>query len=191
MLAQLAPEALCQAILDHHPDTVFVVDAQARIYFANRGHGGVGSAALVGRSIEDLMHAEFRPQFHMLLSDTVHTGRAHSLEVALIGGPNGREWRQCRIGAISREGRVLGGVVIFTAAAAAVPAENVGTVIDVSVGGPHGLIALCAWCKRVRDQADVWISVEEFIRRRDNLSVSHGICPTCFEKHSGEMPTSP
>jgi integral membrane sensor domain MASE1 len=43
----------------------------------------------------------------------------------------------------------------------------------------HGLLPICAWCKRVRDDHDYWHSVEEYIADRTDAQFSHGICPDC------------
>ncbi len=46
----------------------------------------------------------------------------------------------------------------------------------------HGLLPICAWCKRVRDDHDYWHSVEEYIAERTHAQFSHGICPDCLQK---------
>ena len=45
----------------------------------------------------------------------------------------------------------------------------------------RGLLPICAWCKRVRDDHDYWHSVEEYIADRTDAQFSHGICPDCLE----------
>ena len=42
-----------------------------------------------------------------------------------------------------------------------------------------GLLAMCASCKRIRDEDHQWESVEVFLERHGQISVSHGICPHC------------
>jgi integral membrane sensor domain MASE1 len=51
----------------------------------------------------------------------------------------------------------------------------------------HGLLPICAWCKRVRDDHDYWHSVEEYISDRTDAQFSHGICPDCAK----DVDTSP
>jgi PAS domain S-box-containing protein len=45
----------------------------------------------------------------------------------------------------------------------------------------RGLLPMCAWCKRVRDNGE-WTSVEEYVERHSDTEVSHGICPDCTDK---------
>jgi sigma-B regulation protein RsbU (phosphoserine phosphatase) len=50
------------------------------------------------------------------------------------------------------------------------------------------LIPICMYCKKVRDDNDYWQQVESYIYKHTGSNFSHGICPTCFEVHIGEMP---
>jgi PAS domain-containing protein len=45
----------------------------------------------------------------------------------------------------------------------------------------HGLLPICAWCKKVRDDAGYWSSVEEYIEAHSQAEFTHGICPECRE----------
>lgn len=42
-----------------------------------------------------------------------------------------------------------------------------------------GMIPVCAWCRKVRDDAGFWESVERYVSRRTNVDFTHGICPDC------------
>ncbi len=54
----------------------------------------------------------------------------------------------------------------------------------------RGLLCMCAWCKRIRDGADVWESVEDYVQSRTHVSFSHGICPDCLQSQVGELAQS-
>lgn len=45
----------------------------------------------------------------------------------------------------------------------------------------HGLLPTCSYCKKIRDESDNWIQIEQYIAQRSKASFSHGICPTCYE----------
>jgi len=45
-----------------------------------------------------------------------------------------------------------------------------------------GLIPICAWCKRIRDDKGYWTRVETYIRQHSDASFTHGICPECLRK---------
>jgi DNA-binding response OmpR family regulator len=47
----------------------------------------------------------------------------------------------------------------------------------------EGLLPICAYCKRIRDDQERWTSLETYIERRSDAQFSHGICPDCYAKH--------
>ncbi len=46
----------------------------------------------------------------------------------------------------------------------------------------RGLLPICAWCKRIRDDHGYWNQVEGYIRENTEADFTHGICPECLEK---------
>jgi CheY-like chemotaxis protein len=43
----------------------------------------------------------------------------------------------------------------------------------------EGLLGLCAWCKKIRNEQGTWQSIEGYLKDRWGTTVSHGICPEC------------
>lgn len=56
----------------------------------------------------------------------------------------------------------------------------------------EGLIPVCAWCRRVRDDQGYWDRLEAYVSTRTGVTFTHGICPACEAKldaagsHRGE-----
>jgi DNA-binding NarL/FixJ family response regulator len=46
----------------------------------------------------------------------------------------------------------------------------------------QGLLPVCAWCGRVRDDAGYWESIEGYLAKRLNTRYTHGICQDCSAK---------
>lgn len=46
----------------------------------------------------------------------------------------------------------------------------------------HGLLPICAYCKKIRDDKSYWQEVEAYISKHAEVQFSHGICPGCYEK---------
>ena len=44
-----------------------------------------------------------------------------------------------------------------------------------------GLLPICAYCKRVRDDKDYWQQIEQYVGDHSQAEFSHGICPECLE----------
>ena len=45
-----------------------------------------------------------------------------------------------------------------------------------------GLLPICAWCKKVRDDDGYWQKVEDYLSSRSGLKFTHGICSDCFRQ---------
>lgn len=45
-----------------------------------------------------------------------------------------------------------------------------------------GLIPICTWCKKIRDDTGYWKKIEFYIEERSEAKFTHGICPTCAKK---------
>jgi len=57
------------------------------------------------------------------------------------------------------------------------------------IGGLHtrvtmleGLLSICAYCKKIRDDNSQWQHIERFVATRAPVSFSHTICPECKAK---------
>jgi hypothetical protein len=46
----------------------------------------------------------------------------------------------------------------------------------------RGLLPICAWCKRVRDDEGYWRQIESFVAANSHAQFSHGLCPSCADK---------
>jgi hypothetical protein len=51
----------------------------------------------------------------------------------------------------------------------------------------HGLIPICASCKKIRDDQGYWTQVEVYIKEHSEAEFSHGVCPDCMEKLYSEF----
>jgi len=46
----------------------------------------------------------------------------------------------------------------------------------------QGLLPICAYCKKIRNDDDYWQQVETYISEHSDVQFSHSICPDCYEK---------
>jgi hypothetical protein len=49
-----------------------------------------------------------------------------------------------------------------------------------------GLLPICAWCKKVRDDDGYWQQVEDYFRNHSDITFSHGMCSDCAEDFKKE-----
>ncbi len=45
-----------------------------------------------------------------------------------------------------------------------------------------GLLPICAWCKKIRDDSGYWRQVEAYVSEHSDAEFTHAICPHCMEK---------
>jgi len=56
----------------------------------------------------------------------------------------------------------------------------------------RGMLPICSYCKKVRNEDNYWQQVEAYITSHSELELSHSVCPQCFErvmKEIDEMPS--
>lgn len=50
-----------------------------------------------------------------------------------------------------------------------------------------GLLPICAWCRRIRDDKGYWKQVEQYVAEHTEAEFTHGICPECLKKMEPEL----
>ena len=51
-----------------------------------------------------------------------------------------------------------------------------------------GLLPMCAWCKKIRDDAGYWQQLEGYLHTHTDAEFSHSMCPDCSERIQADMP---
>ncbi len=46
----------------------------------------------------------------------------------------------------------------------------------------RGLLPTCAWCRRIRNEAGEWESIEKYVQEHTEADFSHGMCPDCLQE---------
>jgi DNA-binding NtrC family response regulator len=46
----------------------------------------------------------------------------------------------------------------------------------------EGILPICMYCKKIRDQDDNWSQLEKYISDHSKAAFSHGICPDCLQE---------
>lgn len=49
----------------------------------------------------------------------------------------------------------------------------------------RGLLPMCAWCKKIRNDSNYWQRLEVYIVEHSDAQFSHGICPDCYAEQRG------
>lgn len=51
----------------------------------------------------------------------------------------------------------------------------------------RGLIPICSFCKKTRDEKGYWEDIELYISKCTDAEFTHGVCPKCVSKHYPEI----
>ena len=50
-----------------------------------------------------------------------------------------------------------------------------------------GLLPICSYCKRIRDDRDYWNGLEHYISSHSEAKFTHGVCPSCMRDALDEV----
>ncbi len=88
-----------------------------------------------------------------------------------------------RISSIYRDGKLTGGMAFI---------QNHGTTISTvnkqsqksqkKSSNTIEVLEMCPWCKMWKDEKDDWNQIEEFIAMNASATISHYVCPKCYDK---------
>jgi PAS domain S-box-containing protein len=51
----------------------------------------------------------------------------------------------------------------------------------------RGLIPICAWCKKIRNDHGYWEQLELYLKNHSEADFTHGMCPDCARKHTAAL----
>jgi len=59
-------------------------------------------------------------------------------------------------------------------------AETLSDALD-RVKTLKGMLPICAWCKKIRDDQGYWTQVEAYVSTHSSAEFTHSICPSCAD----------
>ncbi|MEW6719351.1 MAG: PAS domain-containing protein [Thermodesulfobacteriota bacterium] len=184
-----------KALFDAVPSPVFIVDADVRILDYNEAAAGMlgpdRSSQLMKRGGEALhcLHADETPE---------GCGHAGDCKDCLVRNSVGAAIRDGRIVRAKTRMELRAGAsdetvtldLLVTAAPFTFNGMPLSLLIleDISeLTRLREIIPICSYCKKIRNDAGYWQSVEDYISRNTGFDFSHAICGPCLEKHYGSV----
>jgi sigma-B regulation protein RsbU (phosphoserine phosphatase) len=55
----------------------------------------------------------------------------------------------------------------------------------------QGLLPICSYCKKIRNEANYWEQVEAYLGSHSEVKLTHGVCPDCYAKMMKELDEAP
>ncbi len=51
----------------------------------------------------------------------------------------------------------------------------------------QGLLPICSYCKKVRNEENYWQQVESYLSSHSDVKLTHGVCPDCYARMMKEL----
>jgi PAS domain S-box-containing protein len=181
-------------IFNDGPLGMIIADPDFKILKANRAVCEMleyAEADLPGHSIKEITHLQDRETSINLLIQLLH-GEVplYQLEKRYIKKNEETLWANLTVTAIrGQKGEVLYalGMVENISRRKLAEQERERLVRDLQYALDkaktlHGLLPMCAWCKKIRNDKGYWQRVETYVQEHSGASFTHGICPECLNK---------
>jgi len=55
----------------------------------------------------------------------------------------------------------------------------------------QGLLPICSYCKKVRNETNYWQQVESYLASHTEIKLTHGVCPDCYARIMAELDEAP
>ena len=185
-------EELLRAIGNAITDIMFVIDEDGRYIEVLTSSDNLlykNSSDIKGRLIRDIFPEEKANIFIETIQNTITTGNPQVLEYEL-DVPKGQRWFEGRTAPLSG---------LINGKRAAVwdsrditnrkknEEEKKKLIFDLQSAADRiktlsGLLPICAWCKKIKDDQGAWNHLENYISKHSNADFTHSICPECRQK---------
>jgi PAS domain S-box-containing protein len=181
-------------IFEDGPLGMIIADLNYRVLKANKALCemlGYTEAELTGRSIGEITHTEDIEKSVSLSKQLLH-GKVplFRLEKRYVTKRGETLWVNLTVAAIrgqNDEALYALGMVEDISRRKLVEQERERLVHDLQqalekIKMLRGLLPMCAWCKKIRNDKGYWQKVETYIQEHSGASFTHGICPECLNK---------
>jgi PAS domain S-box-containing protein len=181
-------------IFEDGPLGMIIADPDFKILKANRAICemlGYAETDLPGHSIEEITHLQDRGKSINLLMQLLHGEiPLYQLEKRYVKRNGEALWVNLTVAAIrGQNNEVLYalGMVENISRRKLAEQERERLVYDLQqaldkIKTLRGLLPMCAWCKKVRNDKGYWQKVETYVQEHSDASFTHGICPECLNK---------
>ena len=179
------------AIVDSMTEAVIGTDQFGLITSWNAGAEklyGHGEAEAVGKPVELVIPSELHQETRQLLDGVKKGGPLAEFETTVRLRRDGTLVDvSSAVSAVKDEnGRIIGAAILAVDITGRKRAEeeNRKMIRELNetlgqVRRLHGLLPICAACKKIRDDKGQWHAIESYISGHSQAEFSHSICPSC------------
>ena len=185
----LSGEKYLRTLLDAFPSPVLIVDHDLQIHDANLAAGDFllkEGQAFLRRFCGDLMQCIYARESEGGCGTTEFCTDCVMRQTVEAVAAGKKVFRCTSAMKLERDGKVHH--VWFLVTGAPFEYENMNlvtlTLEDITeLVELRRIIPICSHCKKVRDDANFWHSVEDYLYRYSGVRFSHGVCPDCARRY--------
>ncbi len=181
-------------------DTIQIVDKNSVIRYINRTIPPTTPEGVIGNTVYKYVSEAHHDVMREALKRVYKTGEPDSYEITLdmsnINPEIGTLWFNTKVVPIIIDKEVTDVIMIATniTERKQIEEEREQLIQELQetlkeVRTLSGLLPICAWCKKLRDDDGYWKSVEQYIGERTKAEFTHGMCPECLNKYFPENST--
>ncbi len=187
-------EGRYRVLLDDSSDPIFSFNQAGEYLYVNKAfgdglHGEFKSDDIIGKTILDFFSKEGADQRFAVVKKVFETGEHVNIEVMISKGDEetfylttvkpifGREYAVDYVICIAKD--------ISERNKYERELESRTKELELAlkqVKELKGIVPICAYCKKTRDDKGYWASVESYISKHTGAALSHGICPDCLPR---------
>lgn len=178
---------LLEQVLDHIADGIYLVGADRKILYWNRGAEkitGYSAAEMVGRPCYDDLLGHEDEKGHTLCDSgcPLVLSRENQDLIQRNLFLNTKEGKKIlveeNISSLYKDGKLSGVIIAF---------RDISLFKDLrpfqlSVQKMERLVPICGWCKKIRKDNDRWEQIELVLAEEGFGDFTHSMCPVCAEK---------
>jgi two-component system, cell cycle sensor histidine kinase and response regulator CckA len=180
--------------IDHANDAIVYLDLNGVVLWASRQAAVLSSRSmdeLVGSSIQSILTPEASAKGETRLAAVRRGEPVLPLVKLEVLRPDGEKVLvEANITSVQEHGNVVGRLLVMRDITERnrVEEERERLILELQIALGQikvlqGILPMCAYCKKIRDEHGQWQPVEAYIRERSNADFTHGYCKECLDKH--------
>jgi len=181
-------------VAEQSPSSVIITDANGNIEFVNPRFEeltGYSFVEVQGKNPRVLQSGNTSMETYKKMWETISSNKSWKGEIQDKKKNGETYWASASISPITNsEGKITHylGVQVDISKRKEAELEREKLIADLQTALDNvktltGLLPICAWCKKIRDEKGYWTQVEEYVMHHTEATFSHSICKECAEQH--------
>jgi len=134
---------------------------------------------LLGKNVSEVLPIEATTKVMEAINLAKEKGKSHGQQIQLET-PMGEMWFELSTQLKSKNSSSKRFIMLSRDITKQKQAEIKGLAILSDIKILQGIIPICSYCHKMRDDKNSWKKLEKYISERSDAKFSHGVCPSCL-----------